>query len=93
MSKINIFLQGDDFFQRFSMNPDGSRVVFKKGSDVEKFMSRLIDIDEWPLQVNQHLLHYNGDLLPDKGHIFIIESQQFRTVTTPIRHITVLVSI
>ena len=58
---------------------------------VNEFMERKIDLDEWILHVKQNILDKDRQLIIDKKHIFVIESQSFKTFTTPSRTVTTMV--
>ena len=82
---------GDDFFDRFCANADGSHLIFMQQNEVENFLSRHIDIDEWKYLLHQYVSHINKDELCLRSQVFVIESQQFKTNSNPSRTISVLV--
>ena len=59
--------------------------------EVNDFMGRDVDIDEWMLGVQEYLLQKQGNLISDKKLVFVMESQRFRTLTSPSRDVTVIV--
>ena len=71
---------------------DGWPIEMKSGAEVNSFMDRSIDQDEWILHVKQYVKDKQAELIRDKKLIFVIESQCFRTPSNPTRDVSVIVS-
>ena len=84
-------ISGRVYFDCFCSDVDGWPITMLTPAQVNDFMGRDIDIDEWILHVKDYIFGKQGTLISDKKLVFVIESQRFRTISNPSRDISVIV--
>ena len=72
-------------------NDDGSTIRMIRPLQVKEEMNKNIDVEKWVLTLKEYVLDVQGEWFSDKGKIFVIESQTFKTYTNPFRQISVMV--
>ena len=83
---------GKQFFEWFCSSSDGKGVTLLHPMDVNTFMSREVDVDEWSEEVKEYVWGVKGYVPSDKEVLYLIESQCFRMTSSPPRNLTVLVN-